>query len=160
MVLVVLSTAPSAQANRDKEKEMYLGVLNGQVQGNSVVKVTRTLPEPILFRAESSDRLPDSLIISNAEGRPASGGTVWVTIKQLQPESGQEARITLKALLVVDGKKVPFSVTQRGVDVVIALPAAAESVELRTDTPAELEVPANFRGNLQVALQVEGERAS
>ncbi|EBW6452847.1 fimbrial protein, partial [Salmonella enterica subsp. enterica serovar Oranienburg] len=44
---------------------------------------------------------------------------------------------------------------QRGEDVVITVPAATRQVELRSDAPAELEVPANYRGNLQIALQVE-----
>ncbi|CCG85545.1 DUF5462 family protein [Erwinia piriflorinigrans] len=159
--LVGMSTASlPARAAHDKEKVMYLGVLNGQVQSNSVVKVTRTLPEPVLFRAESADGLPDSLIVRHAESRPASGGAAWVTVKQVLPENGKEARITLKALLMVDGQKAPVNVTQRGVDVLIALPPVLKSVELRTDTPAELEVPANYRGHLQVAMQVEGERAS
>ncbi|CCP01353.1 minor fimbrial subunit faeF precursor [Erwinia amylovora Ea644] len=160
-VLVVLTIAPSPLlASRDKEKVMYLGVLNGQVQGNSVVKVTRTLPDPVLFRAEPTDTLPHSLIVRSAVGRPASGGTAWVTVKQVQPESGQEARITLKTLLMVDGQKVPLIFTPQGVDMVITLPTAEKNVELRTDSPAELEVPANYRGNVQLALQVEGEQTS
>ncbi|CAO95208.1 DUF5462 family protein [Erwinia tasmaniensis] len=161
MLLVGMSTASlPALAAHDKEKLMYLGVLNGQIQDNSVVKVTRTLPEPVLFRAESADGLPDSLIVRNAESRPASAGAAWLTVKQRLPGDGKEARITLKTSLMVDGQKVPVSVTQRGVDVLIALPPVLKSVELRTDTPAELEVPANYRGHLQVAMQVEGERAS
>ncbi|RWS36499.1 fimbrial protein, partial [Erwinia amylovora] len=61
-VLVVLTRAPSPLlASRDKEKVMDLGVLNGQVQGNSGVKVTRTLPDPVLFRAEPPETLPHSL---------------------------------------------------------------------------------------------------
>lgn len=42
-----------------------------------------------------------------------------------------------------------------GVDVVITMPEAQQQIELRTDAPAELEVPASYRGNLQIALQVE-----
>ncbi|ADP11030.1 K88 minor fimbrial subunit FaeF [Erwinia sp. Ejp617] len=162
VVLVgMISTASlPALATHSKEKLMYLGVMNGQIQGNSVVKVTRTLPEPVLFRAESADGLPENLIVRNAGSRPASGGAAWVTVKQVLPENGKEVRITLKMSLMVDGQKLPVSATQRGLDVLIELPTVLKSVELRTDTPAELEVPANFRGNLQVAMQVEGERAS
>lgn len=28
-------------------------------------------------------------------------------------------------------------------------------IELRTDAPSELEIPTSYRGNLQIALQVE-----
>ncbi|ECQ4629270.1 hypothetical protein F0B66_22920 [Salmonella enterica] len=41
-------------------------------------------------------------------------------------------------------------------DVVITVPGAQRQVELRTDAPAELEVPANYRGNVQVPVEVEG----
>ncbi|EFT0227284.1 DUF5462 family protein [Salmonella enterica] len=37
-----------------------------------------------------------------------------------------------------------------------AVPAATRQVELRSDAPAELEVPANYRGNVQVPVEVEG----
>ncbi|ENS0909676.1 DUF5462 family protein, partial [Escherichia coli] len=30
-----------------------------------------------------------------------------------------------------------------------------KQVELRTDTPAELEIPANYRGDVKLVLQVE-----
>ncbi|EBY0601676.1 fimbrial protein, partial [Salmonella enterica subsp. enterica serovar Oranienburg] len=46
--------------------------------------------------------------------------------------------------------------SQRGEDVVITVPAATRQVELRSDAPAELEVPANYRGNVQVPVEVEG----
>ncbi|EAM1898707.1 fimbrial protein, partial [Salmonella enterica] len=48
------------------------------------------------------------------------------------------------------------SASQRGEDVVITVPAAIRQVELRSDAPAELEVPANYRGNVQVPVEVEG----
>lgn len=63
-----LMTAISAHS-KHREKLMYLGVLNGQVQGNSVVKVIRTLPEPVLFRTEAGDDLPERLVIRHATFR-------------------------------------------------------------------------------------------
>lgn len=144
----------SAMAAEYSEKTQYLGVVNGQVAGNSVVKVTRTPTDPVLYRSGDTTPLPDSLTIRNAESRAASGGMANITVKQ-SLQDNKEARITLKTALIVDGKKVALSARQQGEDVVITVPEAHRQVELRTDTPAELEVPVNYRGNLQIALQVE-----
>ncbi|EID9801251.1 F4 (K88) fimbria minor subunit FaeF [Salmonella enterica] len=153
---LVLSTlcTQSALAAEHSEKTQYLGVVNGQVVGNSVVKVTRTPGDPVLYRSGDTIPLPDSLTIRNAESRAASGGMAYITVKQALPDNG-EARITLKIALMVDGKKVALSARQQGEDVVITVPEAHRQVELRTDVPAELEVPVSYRGNLQIALQVE-----
>ncbi len=138
------------------ERTQYLGVVNGLVVGNSVVKVTRTLPEPVLFLADSRDTLPSQLTVRDAEVRPASGEMAYITVKQLLPSGGGTARITLKISLMVDGKKVALTARQQGEDVLVSVPQATQRVELRTDALAELEVPASYRGNLQIALQVEG----
>lgn len=143
----------SALSAEYSEKTQYLGVVNGQVSGNSVVKVTRTPADPVLYRS-GDGALPESLTIRNAEFRTASGGQAYITVKQVQPDNG-EASITLKTALMVDGKKEALSARQQGEDVVIAVPEAQKQVELRTDAPAELEVPVSYRGNLQIALQVE-----
>ncbi|EAN3713415.1 F4 (K88) fimbria minor subunit FaeF [Salmonella enterica subsp. enterica serovar Javiana] len=144
----------SALAAEYSEKTQYLGVVNGQVSGNSVVKVARTPTDPVLYRSGDTTPLPGSLIIRNAEFRAASGGLAYITVKQVLPDNG-EARITLKTALMVDGKRVALSARQLGEDVVIAVPEAQKQVGLRTDAPAELEVPVSYRGNLQIALQVE-----
>ncbi|HCQ9025201.1 TPA: F4 (K88) fimbria minor subunit FaeF [Escherichia coli] len=144
----------SALAAEYSEKTQYLGVVNGQVSGNSVVKVTRTPTDPVLYRSGETTPLPGSLTIRNAESRAASGGLAYITVKQVLPDNG-EASITLKTVLMVDGKRVVLSVRQQGEDVVITVPEAQKLVELRTDAPAELEVPVSYRGNLQIALQVE-----
>ena len=144
----------SALAAEYSEKTQYLGVVNGQVSGNSVVKVTRTPTDPVLYRSGDTTPLPGSLTIRNAESRSASGGLAYITVKQVLPDNG-EARITLKTALMVDGKKVTLSARQQGEDVVITVPEAQKQVELRTDAPAELEVPVSYRGNLQIVLQVE-----
>ncbi|HAX3083320.1 TPA: F4 (K88) fimbria minor subunit FaeF [Escherichia coli] len=153
LVLSVLSIQ-SALAAEYSEKTQYLGVVNGQVLGNSVVKVTRTPTDPVLYRSGDITPLPDSLTIRNAEFRAASGGLAYITVKQVLPDNG-EARITLKTALMVDGKRVALSARQQGEDVVITVPDAQKLVELRTDAPAELEVPVSYRGNVQIALQVE-----
>ncbi|TJF18555.1 F4 (K88) fimbria minor subunit FaeF [Escherichia coli] len=144
----------SALAVEYSEKTQYLGVVNGQVSGNSVVKVTRTPTDPVLYRSGDTTLLPGNLTIRNAESRAASGGLAYITVKQVLPDNG-EARITLKTALMVDGRRVAFSARQQGEDVVINVPDAQKLVELRTDAPAELEVPVSFRGNLQIAVQVE-----
>lgn len=108
----------------------------------------------MLYRSGDTTPLPDSLTVRNAESREASGGLAYITVKQTLPDNG-EARITLKTALMVDGKRVALSARQQGEDVVISVPEAQKLVELRTDAPAELEVPVSYRGNLQIALQVE-----
>ncbi|HEC4170531.1 TPA: F4 (K88) fimbria minor subunit FaeF [Escherichia coli] len=153
LVLSALSIQ-SVLAAEYSEKTQYLGVVNGQVSGNSVVKVTRTPTDPVLYRSGDTTPLPGSLTIRSAESRAASGGLTYITVKQALPDNG-EARITLKTALMVDGKRVALSARQQGEDVVITVPEAQKLVELRTDAPAELEVPVSYRGNLQIALQVE-----
>ncbi|EFY6033130.1 F4 (K88) fimbria minor subunit FaeF [Shigella flexneri] len=157
MVVALALSALSIQsilAAEYSEKAQYLGVVNGQVVGNSVVKVTRIPTDPVLYRSGDTTPLPDRLTIRNAESRTASGGLAYITVKQVLPDNG-EARITLKTALMVDGKKVAISARQQGEDMVITLPEAQKQIELRTDAPAELEVPVSYRGNLQIALQVE-----
>ena len=144
----------SALAAEYSEKTQYLGVVNGQVVGNSVVKVTRTPTDPVLYRSGDTTSLSGSLTIRNAESRAASGGLAYITVKQILPDNG-EARITLKTALMVDGKRVTLSARQQGEDVVITVPEAQKQVELRTDAPAELEVPVSYRGNMKIILQVE-----
>ncbi|APJ70075.1 fimbrial protein [Escherichia coli] len=156
MIAGLLFTAFGFQgvhANEYSEKTQYLGVVNGQVVGNSVVKVTRTPTDPVLYR--SDDALPVQLRVRDAEVRPASGGMAYITVKQVLPDN-QEARITLKTSLVVDGQKAVLNASQQGEDVLITVPDAQKQVELRSDVPADLEIPVNYRGNIQIALQVEG----
>ena len=156
VVTFVLNTlsVQSALAAEYSEKTQYLGFVNGQVEGNSVVKVNRTPTDPVLYRSSSNNPLPAELIIRHAESRPASGGLANITVKQALPDN-REVRFTLKTALMVDGKRVTLSATQQGEDVVIVVPGAQKQVELRTDAPAELEIPVSYRGNLQIAVQVE-----
>lgn len=157
MLATLLMLPLAAQTALNSEKTIYLGVVNGQVQGNSVVKANRTLPEPVLFRVDAGETPPERLIIRSAQARPASGGMLYVTVTQKLPESGKEALVTLKTALLVDGQKIVPQTMQQGNDLVIALPVAEKQVELRTDAPVELQLPANYRGNIQVEMQVEGE---
>lgn len=154
MAVALFSALPVLAADYS-EKTQYLGVVNGQVVGNSVVKVTRTPADPVLYRTESNGPLPETLVIRKAESRPASGNMVYITVKRTLGD-GRDARLTLKTTLMVDGQRAALSASQRGEDVVITVPAATRQVELRSDAPAELEVPANYRGNVQVPVEVEG----
>ncbi|HCB9840047.1 TPA: DUF5462 family protein, partial [Escherichia coli] len=76
----------SALAAEYSEKTQYLGVVNGQVVGNSVVKVTRTPTDPVLYRSGDTTPLPEVLTIRNAESRVASGGLAYITVKQVLPD--------------------------------------------------------------------------
>ncbi|AOV98571.1 fimbrial protein [Edwardsiella hoshinae] len=154
MVVALFSALPVLAADYS-EKTQYLGVVNGQVVGNSVVKVTRTPGDPVLFRTEGSGSLPAALVIRNAASRPASGNMAYITVKRTLAD-GRDARLTLKTTLMVDGQRAAITARQRGEDVVISVRAATRQVELRSDAPAELEVPANYRGNVQVPVEVEG----
>ncbi|EGB2672727.1 DUF5462 family protein [Escherichia coli] len=137
-------------AHASSEKEFYLGVVNGQVVGNSIVKVNRTLPESVLFYTEKSTQLDQKLVIRNAESQMSSGGALWVAIK-----GGGEAKVTMKLSLIADGKKVPINFSQRGNDLLLEVPKSAKIIELRSDEPVGLDIPANYRGRLEIELQIE-----
>lgn len=143
-------------ANEYSEKTQYLGVVNGQVVGNSVLKVTRIPTDPILYRSDESI-LPVQLRVRDAEVRPASGYMAYITMKQMFPDN-QEARITLKVSLVVDGKTSLLNANQQGEDVLITVPKAQKRIELRSESPVQLDIPVNYRGKIQIALQVEGDK--
>ncbi|MBW5840159.1 DUF5462 family protein [Yersinia enterocolitica] len=130
-----------------------VGILCDACRFCAVLFLTNFFVE-LLYRSGDTTSLTGSLTIRNAESRVASGGLAYITVKQALPDNG-EARITMKTALMVDGKKEALSARQQGEDVVITVPEAQKQVELRTDAPAELEVPVSYRGNLQVALQVE-----
>ncbi len=152
LIFIALSQL-SAQAAEYSEKTQYMGVMNGQVVGNSVVKVTRMLTEPVLYRSADGAE-PEYLTVRNAEVRPASGGMVWLSVKQVLSDN-KEARITLKTGMSIGGKKTAISARQQGEDVVITVPEQSGQVVLRSDEPAEFEIPASYRGELQIPFQVE-----
>ncbi|AOV97683.1 hypothetical protein A9798_12485 [Edwardsiella hoshinae] len=155
LLALLLLASGGASAAPASEHEQYLGVVNGQVQGNSRVTVKRTLGEPILYRAQAPAGLPRQLLIRHATLRPGDGGRVYLTVRQLLPRGGEEAQLTLKVGLYVDGKALALAATQRGDEVLLSVPAAAQQVVLRSDAPVELAVPANYRGPVQVGLVVE-----
>lgn len=151
--VVVSKSAMSADYN---EKIQYLGTLNGQMQASGVVKVMRTLADPVLFTMQANTPLPSRLVIHGAQVRSGAGGRSYITVKQDLPDS-KEARITLLVELWIDASRVSFTAGQRGEDVVISMPDATSRVELKTDAPAELEVSADYRGPLQIAFEITSE---
>ncbi len=148
-LMVITFSLQAAMAVEDEEKTE----VNDQVVRNRVVTVLRAPADPVLYRSEKG-ALPKHLTIRNAEVRAGSGNMAYITVKQAWSNNG-EARITLKATLMIDGKKEPLSAKQQGENVMLLIPKAQERVELRTDAPAEVEVPVNYQGDLQIILQVE-----
>lgn len=141
---------------RNTEITQHLGVVNGQVKDNQIVEVTRSLTEPVLYRAATPDALPQMLRIRNATARVADNGAVWVTITHSLTNQRQAA-VTTKVTLWLDGKAVPVSWQQQGVDVLIHCPGAQQQIILRSDSPVILQVPANWRGHLQIPMDIAGE---
>ena len=155
MMIASLSIFQPVLASNITETIQFLGVANGQVVGNSLVRVTRTPVDPTLFRIKSPDLLPRELVIRNAESRQAAGGLANIKIKHLSSD-GRHIFLNLKAALIVDGSKVTINANQKGDDLIITVPAAFQQVELRNETVVEIEVPANYRGNLHIPVEIEG----
>lgn len=147
----------SVASAAEVEKEMYLGVVNGQVKGNQWVEVTRTLPSPELYRETESAKLPEELRIRHASARSGDNGSLWLTVTQDLP-GGERASVTVKAALWVDGSKTVVSYREEGLDVVVSVPAALRQVVLRSDTPVTLTVPAGWRGPVRIIMDIEGGR--
>lgn len=154
--VLIMFFMPLADALAESEKVMYLGVVNGQVKGNQVVEASRTLPNPELYKASDPAALPDELRIRHSTARAGSDGTLYLMVRQTIPDVQPDATATVKVTLWIDGKKAPAIFTQQGTDVLIDVPSAQKQVELRSDTPMQLLVPANYRGELRVAMNIEG----
>lgn len=146
-----------ADGSSAQEKNHYLGVLNGQVEGNNVVKVNRTLTDSVIYSFSSNEKLPSNLIIKNAKIRGGKNGSVFVTVKQMLPEQKGNANITLNIIMLIDGKKNSFTFNERGEDVIVNVPANGENLQLRSDSPVELSVPVHYRGNIRIGMEIEDE---
>ncbi|ENF8269133.1 DUF5462 family protein [Salmonella enterica] len=159
MLITAWAVACPPAAAQDTEKMQHLGVVNGQVKDNQVVEVTRTLTDPVLYKVDAPEALPQTLRVRNATARRADNGAVWVTTRQVL--AGQQvAGVTTKVTLWADGKSEPAVFTAQGTDVLISLPqdmTPRQQVMLRSDSPVTLQVPANWRGSLQVPLEITGE---
>lgn len=154
MLMTVLAVASPADAT-DLEKQMPLGVVNGQVKDNQRVEVTRTLPSPELYRETDAAKLPTELRVRNASARAGDNGTIWLTVSRPLPE-GKTVSVAVRAALWVDGHRVVTGYWEAGLDVVLPVPAAQKEVVLRSDTPVTLAVPAGWRGVVQPEMEIEG----
>ncbi|EQA8868661.1 DUF5462 family protein [Citrobacter braakii] len=161
VLMTVLMVASSPVSAQDTERTQRLGVVNGQVKDNQVVEVSRSLTDPVLYKTETPEALPQTLRVRNATARAADGGAVWVTVNQMLPGAKpQRGTVTARTALWVDGKQAPVTFSQQGTDVLITLPqdaAPRQQVMLRSDAPVELQVPANWRGPVEVLMEITGE---
>ncbi|WP_270827336.1 DUF5462 family protein [Aeromonas sp. Y318-1] len=167
MLLVAMSVAiamPSAMAAPvEREKVIHLGAVNGAINGNQVVEVVRTLPDPVLFEANRSDTddMPSYLVVRQAIANDGAGGDVLLRqSRHVITPAGQPAQLALaySARLWVDGQAANATWQQRGEDVVIGLPQGAQTISLRSDSPVTLQLPKGYRGEVSLVLEVEGWR--
>jgi len=156
-LMILLISNASAVSVKYQDKNYYLGVLNGQIEGNSRVKVNRSLTDSVIYNIQSDKKLPNNLIIKNATAREGGNGTAFITVKQILSEQKDEVYITLNISMFLDGKRIPLSFSARGVDVVLNIPDNGKHLELRSDSPVELSVPLNYRGNIKIGMEIEDE---
>lgn len=160
-LMTVLTMACSPLAAQDREIMQRLGVVNGQVKDNQVVEVSRSLTEPVLYKTEAPEPLPQTLRVRNATARGAGNGAVWLTVSQMLPGGRQQSgKVTARATLWVDGKSELAAFIQQGTDVLVSLPqdvTPQQQVMLRSDSPVVLQVPANWRGPFEVLMDIAGE---
>lgn len=159
MLITTLAVASSASAVAMSEKTQRLGVVNSQVKNNQVVEAVRSLTDPVLYKAEGPDALPQTLRIRNATVRAADNGALNVTVEQMLSGRTHPAPVTAKVALWVDGQRMAATYSQQGMDVLVSLPAqmkAQKQVVLKSDTPVTLQVPANWRGPVTVTMDIVG----
>ncbi|EGO3302130.1 DUF5462 family protein [Salmonella enterica] len=161
MLITVWAVACLPAAAKDTEKMQRLGVVNGQVKDNQGVEVTRTLTDPVLYKTEAPEALPRVLRIRDATARTGDNRTVWLTVNQRLPGTKQQSStVTARAALWVDGKRVPATFSQQGTDVLVSVPqdvTPQQQVMLRSDAPVVLQVPATWRGPVDVVMEISGE---
>ncbi|MEE7176178.1 DUF5462 family protein [Escherichia coli B12:H4] len=155
ILFLAFLTSFSADAEKIIDKTQYLGVVNGQVKGNNIVKASRTPSEPQLYLAEGDSEIPTKLVIRNAQGRTALDNKIHISVFQNLGD-GKQALINFQAILLVDGKQLAVSFKQQGEDLIISVPENSHRVELRTNSPVDIEFPVDYRGNLQIPVQIEG----
>lgn len=161
--LVASAITPVMAAPIEREKVIHLGAVNGVMQGNQVVEVVRTLPDPVLFELTRSDvaNMPGYLLVRQAIASDGvDGGIQLRQVRQVMTSVGQLAAVsfTYGARLWVDGQQVATSWQQRGDDVVLGLPSGAQNISVRADSPVQLQLPKGYRGELSLALEIDGWR--
>lgn len=151
LMLVSLTIFLPVSAAQHEEKRRYLGVVNGQVRDGRTVEVQRTPGDQILYQAGGTSPVPQKLRIRNAEARSGERGTVNITVKE------SETIMAINLTLLVDGRRQKISWEAQGMDVLVAVAPTATQVELRSDGPVTLRVPVEFRGSVEVPLEIIGE---
>ncbi|EBC6662873.1 fimbrial protein [Salmonella enterica] len=156
LVLVVAAVAGPGHAAGAEEKRLHLGVVNGQVRDGRTVEVQRTPGDPVLYQTGSGEAVPGVLRIRNAEARSGERGTLNVTVKASGPQPG-EASLAVSLTQWVDGRRQAMSWQRQGMDVLVEVPPGATQVALRAEGPVTLRVPAEWRGAVEIPLDVSGE---
>lgn len=156
LVLVATAVVGPGHAAGAEEKRLHLGVVNGQVRDSRTVEVLRSPGDPILYQTGSGDTVPRVLRIRNAEARSGERGTVNVTVKGSGLQPG-EATLDVSLTQWVDGRRQAMSWQRQGMDVLVEVPPGTTKVALQAEGPVTLRVPAEWRGAVEVPLEVSGE---
>lgn len=142
------------------EQVISLGMLNGTVNSNQFVEVSRVLSQPVLFQAQSASQpvMPTKLVIRNAKVRKDRKAGTIMSHYSLPSEKGmgRDVQVTVELTLLVNGKKVPLNGSDISDNVEIVVPAGSDRVELRSDGAVVLLLPEKFRGEVNIPLEVEG----
>jgi len=161
LALLLMVTDPGQAAQEYEERTTDLGLVNGIVRHDQVVEAERSLSNPVLFEANSqrNPNMPTLLLVRHAQAEDGGGGALLLKQTQQMPvPGGPPVRLEFKSRvkLWVNGEGVNASYRTQGSDVVIPLPAGAQSVSLRSDGPVSLLYPKSYRGELSLALEIEG----
>ena len=160
LITILTITVSSESTASISEKIQMLGVVNGQVKDNQIVEVSRSLNNPELYMSALPDPLPQTLRINNAMVRQGNNGSVYLTVNQMLSGVSQPATVSANVTLWVDGKKVPATGRQQGVDVLVSISkdiVPQKKIVMRSDAPVTLQVPANWRGTVEVVMEISGE---
>ncbi|WP_241392833.1 DUF5462 family protein [Pseudomonas chlororaphis] len=159
LLLMVVDQGEAAQGYEERNTD--LGLVNGVVRHDQVVEAQRSLSNPVLFEAnsQSAPNMPTLLLVRHAQAEDGGGGAILLKQTQQMPAPGGQP-VSLgfqsRVKLWVNGEAVNASYRTQGSDVVIPLPAGATSVSLRSDGPVSLLYPKSYRGELSLALEIEG----
>lgn len=144
----------SSIAKDFSERFFYLGVLNGNVQGDKFVIVQRTIPDPLIYKFNVDKEIPRNIIIRNAVAKETTQGEILLTVKE-NLINNQEAFIKLALKSNVDGEYKPIRFSQVGDDVFIKVGAVKKTFELKSHEIIELKVPVGYKGNIKVKMQLD-----
>ncbi|MDI2145871.1 DUF5462 family protein [Pseudomonas sp. ITA] len=161
LALLLMAANQGHAAQGYEERNTDLGLVNGVVRHDQVVEAERSLSNPVLFDANVQDtpNMPTLLLVRHAQAEDGGGGAILLKQTQQMPApGGQPVDLGFKSRvkLWVNGEVVNASYRTQGADVVIPVPPGARSVSLRSDGPVSLLYPKSYRGELGLALEIEG----